>query len=199
MTKEEFLTRLRKGLSGLPQDDIEERLTFYGEMIDDGMEEGLSEEEAVQRIGNIDEIVSQTVSDIPLAKLVKEKITPKRQLKAWEILLLALGSPVWFSLLIAALAVVLSLYVSLWSVMIALWAAFGAIVVSAFGGVAGGIASAVVGNAPAGVALIGIALVCVGLSVFLFFGCLEATKGILRLTGRLAIHMKKSFAKKENV
>ena len=28
MNKKEFLEELRKGLSGLPQDDIEERLTF---------------------------------------------------------------------------------------------------------------------------------------------------------------------------
>lgn len=47
MNKQEFLVKLRKGLSGLPKEDIEERLTFYSEMIDDRMEEGLSEEEAV--------------------------------------------------------------------------------------------------------------------------------------------------------
>ena len=47
MGKQEFLAQLRKGLQGLPQEDIEERLTFYSEMIDDRMEEGLSEEEAV--------------------------------------------------------------------------------------------------------------------------------------------------------
>ena len=35
MNKQEFLTQLRQGLSGLPQDDIEKRLTFYSEMIDD--------------------------------------------------------------------------------------------------------------------------------------------------------------------
>ncbi len=33
MNKQEFLTDLRKALSGLPQDDIEERIAFYGEMI----------------------------------------------------------------------------------------------------------------------------------------------------------------------
>ena len=52
MTKREFLAQLRKGLSGLPQDDIEERLTFYGEMIEDRKEEGLSEEEAVSAVGS---------------------------------------------------------------------------------------------------------------------------------------------------
>ena len=40
---ETFLDELRKGLSGLPEEDIQERLSFYSEMIDDGMEEGLSE------------------------------------------------------------------------------------------------------------------------------------------------------------
>ncbi len=43
MNKQAFLTQLRKGLSGLPQEDIEERLAFYSEMIDDRIEEGLSE------------------------------------------------------------------------------------------------------------------------------------------------------------
>ena len=51
MNKSEFLGALRKGLHGLPQDDIEERLAFYGEMIDDRTEEGLSEEEAVSAVG----------------------------------------------------------------------------------------------------------------------------------------------------
>ena len=58
MNKQEFVERLRKGLSGLPQDDIEERLTFYSEMIDDRMEEGLSEEEAVGEIGSVDDAVT---------------------------------------------------------------------------------------------------------------------------------------------
>ena len=35
MNKQEFLAELRKGLSGLPQDDIEERLTFYNETLED--------------------------------------------------------------------------------------------------------------------------------------------------------------------
>ena len=51
MRKQEFLVQLRKGLSGLPQDEIEERLTFYEEMLDDRIEEGLSEEQAVLAVG----------------------------------------------------------------------------------------------------------------------------------------------------
>ena len=65
MDKQEFLLRLRKELSGLPREDLEERLTFYSEMIDDRMEEGVSEEEAVAAAGSVDEILWQTVEEVP--------------------------------------------------------------------------------------------------------------------------------------
>lgn len=76
MSKQEFLEPLRRGLSGLPREDIEERLKFYSEMLEDRMEEGLSEEEAVSAAGSVDEIVAQAVADIPLAKIAKERIRP---------------------------------------------------------------------------------------------------------------------------
>ena len=36
MDKQQFLKALRSGLNGLPQEDIEERMCFYEEMINDG-------------------------------------------------------------------------------------------------------------------------------------------------------------------
>ena len=115
MTKIKFLLTLNEKLSGLPKEDVEERLNFYSEMIEDRMEEGLSEEEAVAAIGSIDEIASQIVDDIPLSKIAKEKIKPKRRLRAWEIVLLAVGSPLWLILALAALIVIISLYTVIWS------------------------------------------------------------------------------------
>ena len=111
---------------------MEECLTLYAEMLDDRIEEGLSEEEAVAAAGAVEEIVRQTVDETPLAKIAKERVRPKRHLKAWEIVLLALGSsPVWLSLGIAAAAVILAVYVSLWAVIVSLWAVFGALAVCA--------------------------------------------------------------------
>ncbi len=197
MGKQAFLAQLRKGLSGLPQDDIEERLTFYSEMIDDRMEEGLSEEAAVCEIGNIDALISQIVADTPPAKSANEKRLPKKSLKAWEMILLVLGSPIWLSLLITAFAVILSLYISLWSVIISLWAVFGALIGCAIGCVAAGVGSAFGGNDLTGIAIIGAGAVCAGLSVFVFYGCKAATKGILILTKKLVIWTKACFTKKE--
>ena len=59
MNKSEFLSELRTRLKGLPQNEIEERLSFYGEAIDDRIEEGVPEEDAVLEIGSIDDIVAQ--------------------------------------------------------------------------------------------------------------------------------------------
>ena len=41
MTKLDFLFSLEKKLSSLPRKELEERLGFYAEMIEDRMEEGL--------------------------------------------------------------------------------------------------------------------------------------------------------------
>jgi len=197
MTKLKFLLSLHDRLSGLPQDDVEERLNFYSEMIEDRMEEGLSEEEAVSAVGSVDEIAVQIIADIPLIKITKEKIKPKRRLKAWEIVLLVLGSPIWLSLLIAAFAVILSLYVSLWSVIISFWAVFASLIGCAFGGIIAGLGFALGNNRLTGIAMIGAGIVCVGLAIFLFFGCRAATKGALLLTKKIVFGIKTRFVKKE--
>ena len=120
MTKQEFLASLREGLRGLPPADIEERIAFYDEMIDDRMEEGLTEEEALAELGSVESVIAQITAETPLVKLVKEKVRRerKRSGKGLTTVLWALGSPIWVSLLLAAFAVVLSLLVTLWALAI---------------------------------------------------------------------------------
>ncbi len=197
MSKQEFLMKLRKGLSGLSKNDIDEHLAFYSEMIDDRIEEGLSEEDAVCEMGDVDELISQIVAEIPLAKLVKERITPKQKLNAWEIILLVLGSPIWLSLLIAAFAVIISIYVSLWAVFIALWAVFGALVGCTFAGLVAGIVFACLGNVIPGIAMLSAVVVCTGFSIFMIYGCKAATKGIAVFTKKFVTWLKNCFMKKE--
>ena len=197
MNKQEFLAELRRGFSGLPEKDREERLTFYSEMIDDRMEDGIPEETAVLELGTVEELVSQAVAAIPLGKLVKEKIMPKRKMKAWEIILLVLGSPVWLPLLLAAFAVILSLYAVLWSVVAVLWAAFASVAVCGPAFITAGVFLAFNGNGLTGLAAAGAGTVCAGISVFLFFGCRETTKGITVLTKKLAVGIRNCFIKKK--
>lgn len=197
MRKQEFLDALRSGLSGLPQGDIDERLSFYSEMIDDRMEEGLSEEDAVAGVGSVDEIVAQTISDTPLTKLVKEKVKPNRTLKTWEIVLLIVGAPLWFPLLIAALSVCFAFYVTVWSFIIAFWAIELAFIAGALGCIAAAVIFTLQGYPLSGLAALGAGLLLAGVSVFAFFGFLAATKGILTLTKKVALSVKSLFIKKE--
>lgn len=199
MNKQEFLMDLRNALSGLPQDDIEERIAFYGEIIDDCMEEGASEEEAVTGIGSVNDIRRQIVADIPFPKLVKEKVRTKRRLHAWEIVLIVLGFPVWFPLIIAACAIVLSLYIVILALIISLWS----IEISLWAGILGGIAIATVylvqsAAMPALMAL-GAALFIAGFSGFMFFGCVAASKGILKLTKKAGVGIKSMVIGRKNV
>ena len=197
MNKREFLLQLEKGLSGLPKDEVNERLDFYGEIIDDRVEEGLSEEEAVAEIGSVGEIVSQIISDIPLHRLMKEKMQPKHELRAWETVFLILGSPIWLSLLLMFFAFMILAYTVMWSLIISLWCVFAGIIGCAVGGLLGGTVTALTGRSVSGIALVGAGIVCAGLAIFMFYGCDRATEFIALLTKKFALAVKGLFVRKE--
>lgn len=197
MSKQEFLDTLRLKLTGLPKQDTDDRINFYGEMIDDMIEEGLSEEAAVAKIGSVDEVASQIIADTPFITLAKERLKSKKRLKTWEIVLLAVGSPVWFSLAVAAFAVIISLYAALWSIVASVWAVFASLAATSVGGLFASIVFISTGNALSGIALTGAAVFCAGLAIFTFFGCIEATKATVLLTKKIALLIKKCFVTKE--
>ena len=197
MNKQEFLAKLQTNLSGLPEKEVQDSLGFYSEMIDDRMEEGLSEEDAVKAIGPIENIVAQIITDTSLTTLVKEKIKPKKRMKAWEIVLLVLGSPIWLSLLISAVAVILSVYISLWAVVISLWAVLASLIARAFAGTVAGIGFICTGKLASGIFMIGCALVCAGVGIFFFCGCHWTTKGTLWLAKAFFKWIKRLFIWKE--
>lgn len=202
MNKREFLAALCEKLSGLPQDDAAERLSFYEEMIDDRVDEGMTEEEAVSGLGSTEEIMSQILSDIPLTKLVKERVKPARSFKAWEIVLLVLGCPLWLPLLLAvgatAFAVFIAVYAVIWSIIIALWAAETAFAVSAAAGIVACVVFILRGNTAAGLVLLGGGLVCAGIVVLMFLACKLGLKAVWTLSRKICVGVKSRFVKRGN-
>ena len=189
MTKQEFIAVLRKCLSDLPDNERDERLSFYSEMIDDRMEEGLTEEEAVNAIGNIEEIISEPQP---------EKKPVKRKLKVWELVLLILGFPVWGSLVIAAVAVVISLYASLYALLISLWAVALSCALFVPLAIILGMIQFINGNNAQGLLFIAEAFVSAGLTIFVFIGCKAATSGTAALTKKGWHWIKNHLSKKED-
>jgi uncharacterized membrane protein len=104
---------------------------------------------------------------------------------------------VWFPVLISVFAVVFSLYLCLWAIIICLYA----VSVSCFGSAVGSLFMAVGeilnGEIPQGVALIGAALLLIGLGILLFIFSNLAAKGVLILTKKMALAIKKLLIKKE--
>ena len=191
MKKKEFLKELENNLKGLPQRDIDERVEFYSEMIDDRIEDGKTEEQAVAEIGSIDEVVDQIAKDTSLVRLVKNKIKPKRSIGGLGVLLLILGFPVWFPLLITFFVLVFVFFIVLWALVIVTYA----VEIGLFGG-AGLFAAMALAQMADGVSIkgsVGMSIACLGAALIFIFVCIAATKVCYRLNKSVLTGIKRSF------
>ena len=197
MNKEEFLQKLRSRLHIIPQNDIDECISFYSEMIDDFMEDGKSECDAVAKIGSIDNIVFQMVDNIPITTLVKKKITPKRSLTALEIVLLVAGFPLWFLLLVTFGAIIISLYVVMWALIISLWVVEFSFGITAVSGIVLAFTYLLSGNFMSLIMALGIGFTLIGITIFMFYACIYSSKGILSFSKKALRNIKLKLTKED--
>ena len=71
MNRKEFLNEVERRLHGLPAEDISKALDYFGEMIDDRTEDGMSEEEAVAEIGTAQEAAEGILMELPFQALAR--------------------------------------------------------------------------------------------------------------------------------
>ena len=195
MKKAEFLDILRKELAGLPKDDLQSRISFYEEAIADRMDEGKSEEEAIADLGSIDEIVKQIAEDTSLVKLVKEKTRPRRRLRAFEIILLILGFPLWFPLLMVGLVLLLVGYLLIWVLVLVTYTVEISVSLAAVGSII--CFFGYLSNGEMNLTSLGTGLAAIGMAILFVFACIWATKGTLKLSKAIILGIKRSFMKKE--
>ena len=194
MNKKEFIEELRVRLSGLPKDDLENRLSFYEESINDRMSDGKTEEEAIKDLGTIDEIVIQVAEETSIVKLVKEKVKPKKKIKVWEIALIICGFPVWFSLLLTASVLLLVGYLLTWVFTIVSYivetsfAVASVIKLIAF--------CAYVFDGKIDLLSLGASIGCLGAAILFAFACYYITKGNIKLSKNIFIWIKKGFMRR---
>ena len=180
MNKEEFLNRLREALKGLPAAETEKSALYYAEILDDRMEDGMSEVEAVASLGAPEEVAENLKLELPLGTLVRSKMSGSG-VGAGTVVLLVLGSPVWLPLLLAGLAVALSLAISLWAIVLSLWTVVLALMLMLPLSVVG--AAMKWANFPAeAVFLLGAACVSGGLAIPAFFFMRKATEWCGKMT-----------------
>lgn len=189
MTKEAFLERLGELIACLPEDQVEESKAFYAEAIDDRMEDGMTEEEAVAALGVPGEVAEGILDDLPAVPRAIARTKRKSATLLW--VLTILGSPVWISLGIAFAAVVTAVYICVWALALCVWivaVALCAVGVTAFALVAAGIA---IGHFPYVLAMLGSGLALMGAGLLVGAGAWATSQQIARLS---ALWMRRVFS-----
>ena len=200
MNKQTFLDELYHLLKFLPHAERQQHMDYYAEMIDDRMEDGLAEEEAVAALGSPADIAAQIPGDAPQK--------PFRKYPVWAIVLIILGAPLWIALLLAAAAVMLSVGISLAavyiSVLLTLWACLAALyltdlalLLSFLAAAAGGVFYLVQGVTTPSLLFFGAGLACAGGTVLLFLLCNRLSRLLWHLTKWSALKIAGIFRRKE--
>ena len=197
MNKQSYLEQIRRLLQRLPEEDRERSLAFYAESIDDRMEDGLSEEAAVASMESPEKAAEAILMDMPIPKLVKARVK-ERRMGAAEILLLALGFPLWFPLLLTVLILGLTAYLLVWALVLALGAAVLALGLSAAALLVAGVYSIIKAAISLGVLNFGAALILTGLTVLLGFVLVWAGKLAVKLGKWMVRGLKALLIRKED-
>ncbi len=197
MTKQAFLDALSKRLSGIPQEDRSRSVEYYSEMIEEHIDNGLAEEEAVAALGDMEEIVNQILEEIPLSKIVRERMRPQRKISALEMVLICVGSPVWLSLLVAAVAIVISIYASIWSVIISVFATTIALLITGVAAFPAALFLYIMRKNPLfATCMLGAGAVCAGVGILFLYVCGVLFKGGVFLGAKILLATKRCFVKK---
>jgi uncharacterized membrane protein len=202
MNKQEFLNHLAARLASLPQSEIDKSIAYYVEMIDDRTEDGMTEEEAVAALGDIRSVAESIMYDLSIPALMKAKVSESKDRarnKGVWLTFVIIGFPVWFPLLMALAAVMLALYVSVWSIIISLYAVVISLGAACLAGVIGGLARLVITSAPLGICIIGAAVFCGALCLFLYKPVHLITKKLITFTADSMRKLKSLFIARNEV
>ncbi len=176
MNKEQFFNELNKLLKALPDKERNKANTYYNEIINDYIEDGMAEEIAIEKLGNIQSIADEILSDNGIN-------TNKGSSVGSNILigtLIVLGFPLWGSLLLAGALLLLSFYIILFCPIIL----FGSIAIAFL---ASSILCTVTAlfifleNIPYGIFQLGAGIIVFGLSIIFGWLLVSTTKSIFKL------------------
>ncbi len=189
MNKNEFTRELKSKINHLPKAERRKILQYYYEMISERMDDGMTEAEAIDALGNLDELFAE------YAPTVKE---PEKgvKLRAWHIIMLIVGSPLWISMVAALLCIILAFYIVIWAVVIVFYAVFAAFAVSAVACFIASFICLFTGSPALFFAYMGASCILSGLAILWFMLSTLVAKGITKLTGKSAKGIFRFFFKR---
>lgn len=191
MNKVEFLKELSFYLQKMNDIEKNKFIIYYDEMISDYVENGAAEEEAIRKIGTPLKIAEELLDDYDSVKLN----LPSTGSRALNIVLMTIGFPLWGSVLLAVVLMILSIYILIWCIPFVTGA-----------GSVGFFASAIVGiigtpfvmakNVSLGIMQMGTSLVSIGITVLLGTATIDLSKKFINLTKKFNVKLLALFKKK---
>lgn len=191
MTKTTFIDTLRGLLQSLNEDECNKFISYYEEIIEDYKESGLTEEEVIKKIGTPQSIADNILSE---QDSINIKV-PSFSSKILNVILLILGFPLWGSLLLALVLLILSAYIIIWCIPFTTGASSIAFFVAALISIIGS-PFMMADVLTVGIVQLGLGVSSVGLSILL--GCITIylSKKLVVITKKLTFKIFKSFNKK---
>jgi len=186
VNKQQFFNFLRHEIRSLPKGEQEKAIFYYREIIDDSMEEGLTEEDAVARLGN----PADLVREIFISSDERRKASIPTGRKVLISILLALGFPIWGSLLLVLLSLVLVAFILAWVPLIVLGSMALAFFLSGIWAIIGS-PFMIAASAPAGIAQLGAGIAVLGLSILSVIALCYTFKGVKQACSALYRFVKK--------
>ncbi|MDF2567625.1 MAG: putative rane protein [Oscillospiraceae bacterium] len=196
MTKAEFIRNLSSLIEALPQGEKQKAIDFYCEIIDDRMENGKTEEEAVAELGSIlaisQKILAESGQNANYNNYYKSSqsyAAPSHGgwtkdwfgglSKGWLIVILVLTSPIWIGLVAGVVGIIIGLLGAVLGIVVSLFAAVFALAVACL---VGFISSFIVmsTNPIGGFAQLGASLLCGGLCILLCIGSVSLIKLLVK-------------------
>ncbi len=185
----EFLIELKNRLSHLPISETGKVLSYYSECLQDRIEDGMTEEEAIKSFESIDEIVRNLEEEIPLSAVVKDKVinkTTKNKNRTEAtivitILALILTSPIWLIILALLFCIAVALMAVLWSIPVIIVSMYVSLYPVAISGIFFGFTRMFTVSFPTGLAYLGIGVASAGLAIMLLMPIIVGLKGFLKI------------------
>ncbi|MEA4833466.1 MAG: DUF1700 domain-containing protein [Oscillospiraceae bacterium] len=169
MRKDEFIKALKRALFRLKKTERDRYLAYYSELIDDKIESGMNEAEAIGEFASISNIKESIMSDALERGMIKPKHNPL------TIILLILGSPLWLAFVLALFSLIIALYVVVWAVIISICAIELSFIAVCIGSVVFFIVN-MASNSAFALLILGSGLICAAISVLIFVPIIKLIK-----------------------
>lgn len=191
MNKAEFLNELSFCLQNMNDSEKNKFIIYYDEMLSDYVENGMTEEEAVGKIGDPKKIAEELLADYRSVKIN----LPSTGIKGLNFILTIVGFPLWGSVLLAFILLVFSVYVIIWCVPFATGAlSIGFFTTSIIGIV--GSPFVILKNVSIGIMQLGTGIASVGISLLLGLATIGLSKKLIIITKNLNTKLVALFKKK---